>query len=68
VIGIGVFRKHGRACRSWSNLKRLMRHKISCFLNQYSVDISKYLDKDEKCSRFEKPTTNEQIMQNFKHN
>ncbi len=33
------------------------------FLLSEPVDISKYLDEDGECSRFEKPTTNEQIQQ-----
>ena len=33
------------------------------FLLSEPVDISKYLDEDGECSRFEKPTTNEQIKQ-----
>jgi hypothetical protein len=33
------------------------------FLLSEPVDISKYLNEDGECSRFEKPTTNEQIKQ-----
>ena len=33
------------------------------FLLSEPVDISKYLDEDGECSRFEKPTANEQIQQ-----
>ncbi len=33
------------------------------FLLSEPVDISKYFHEDGECSRFEKPTTNEQIQQ-----
>jgi hypothetical protein len=60
VIGIGDFRKHGRAVAG-KELEAI--NATQDFLFSEPVDISKYLDEDGECSRFENPATNEQIKQ-----
>jgi hypothetical protein len=62
VIGIGVFRKHGRAVAA-KQLEAINATQDFLLSEPVDFEIFQNIWTKMECSRFDKPTTNEQIKQ-----